>query len=319
MYLELGETKVLGTTVVSGTGNLDDACTWYTNTDEINPVNMYTGQVTGQQRAATVVPVGKLINETRYLVEINLICRETIYVKNYYDSTVDSALLDQIDDAVDFLNKVYNEDFFLYFEMDGLPQSYGRAGVDICPYGSGAACKSSIIPSQDCGTICMNHHKNVIRIATEAYDNLWERNHIIVLWSDCEYTGVYCTGMDGSDHLTLTGIAVTIRPDTSSDRLPIVQMIKNHDSNFSHVIKEYISITLAHEVAHTLGLGEIYNDSYGDNITDHKSSDGTCCIMAKLHADELINIYTNEQPLCDYCTQKLQNVEIHNDVYEATP
>jgi len=284
---------------------------------------MYTGQVTGQQRAKTVVPVGKRINGTRYLVEITLICGETIYVKNYYDSTVDSTLLDLIDDAIEFLNSVYNADFFLYFEMDGLPQTYSGIGIDACPHGSSAQCS---ILGNGCDTLCKKHHKNINAIGTEALEKLWERNHVVVFWSDAPSTGIFCYDIPNSDdepqsssiHLGVGGDGVTApHGHATEDHIafwPVIQITKIGVLGNARMQK--MSIILAHEIAHTLGLQEIYMDWYNDELSDHKILGETICIMAPFSTDTAGNILTADKPLCDYCTGKLLNIEIDDNVYE---
>jgi len=277
-------------------------------------LNMYTGQVTGQQRAKTVVPVGKRINGTRYLVEITLICRETIYIKNYYDSTVDSTLLDLIDDATDLLNNVYNEDFFLYFEMDGLPQNLVDAGVDVCPRGATHQCTQF-----DCGADCAEHHKNVNRIAEELLLPRWEKNHIVVMWSDVEKSGYYCYGSTETGHpgVGLGVPAITTPYGTGAESIafwPIIQILSlgNYRTNSAA-----ISLILAHEVAHTLGLQEIYMDAYNDGIEDHGRNGDAVCLMTKLDQKELAYYQAHAAlPLCDYCRGKVHDEIDGVDLFE---
>lgn len=276
---------------------------------------MDSGEITGNKRALSQYGVGITIDGKTYIFYFTGICRETIKVKNYYDSTVDIDIINLIDEAVAFLNDVYNDEFYLYFEMDGIPQHYSQAGVDICPRGCDKECKGSIIASKDCGDVCSEHHKNVDRIAKEAYENLWERNHVVVLWSDLEYTGVYCYG---ESHESVGTIAAAVSPFGQAGLttyLPIIQILVVNDGDRTNDM----AVNLAHEVAHTLGLQEVRNGFY-ENAGDH-TSDGKTCIMGVLNETErgiIVNgdVDVDVEPLCEFCVQQLKE-EIADDVYEA--
>ena len=91
-----------------------------------------------------------------------------------------------------------------------------------------------------------------------------------------------------------------------------------------------MAVSLAHEIAHTLYLGEVYDNFYGDDY-DHKNNNNSkYCIMNPLsHKDDYPNnpnkvvtedIYLNrytEDILCAYCTEKLQD-ECPENVYEIS-
>ena len=74
-----------------------------------------------------------------------------------------------------------------------------------------------------------------------------------------------------------------------------------------------MAILLAHEIAHTLGLQEVYKGAYG-NATAHNVD--MTCIMAKGHYDKVNVLYgSGEAALCSDCRGYLQD-EIPDDTYE---
>lgn len=328
LYVECGENPVLANTIVSGTGNLNSACTWHTNNDGINPVNMSTGQITTQKRAATVVAVSTAINNTLYISEINVVCKETVYVKNYYDSTIDLNLLNQIESAVLYLNTIYSQDYYLYFVMDGLPVSYQNSGVDICPQGNTSCCSST--PWGACGEDCTQHHKNVHRIADDLYTRYWNPNTVIVMWSNCQ-RAVYCCQAEGLDiygnieyfHKALSSYALVTLKENESGALvhqPVIQMltINNRDEFASSQCTDvmFMSIVLAHEVAHTLGLVEMYDN---EDYPDHDGNTGMQCIMEYADLETIDDIYRSiklgEGAFCPNCIYELTQC-IPDNAYE---
>ena len=89
----------------------------------------------------------------------------------------------------------------------------------------------------------------------------------------------------------------------------------------------YMSIILAHEIAHTLGLREVYANAYGDlSISsvghDHSGEDGLQCIMENtkfgLYDALYTSILNNAAAFCTYCNDKLTS-EIDHDIYSSLP
>ena len=247
-------------------------------------------------------------------------------MKNFYDSTMvtdDDRYLDLIPQAVEFLNYVYKDEFYLQFEMDGEPVRNPNAAVDICDNGTALYCRAST--ESNCAGVCSQHHKNVHRIANDLYDRYFERDHVIVSWSNCP-KNIYCQAVGGSEeygrpgqHTTIVAAAlVTLEGDRQQ---PVVQFlsIKEYVKNSSP--ETVMAITIAHEIAHTLGLDEVYNDSYGD-CSDHDGADGLQCVMENFSAEYSANAFYEGvkngtlSGLCDYCIEKLHS-EISADAYES--
>jgi len=79
---------------------------------------------------------------------------------------------------------------------------------------------------------------------------------------------------------------------------------------------------LAHEIAHTLHLDEVYKGVYPD-IDPEEHAEETCIMssLATLTSNDIQAIYSgvtagSHGGLCSTCIAKLKNVEISDDVYE---
>lgn len=173
-------------------------------------------------------------------------------------------------------------------------------------------------------------NKNVFGICNDLYSSFFEKNHVTVMWSDCP-ENVYCEDryIQVSDEIYLShtpissGLALVISRQTDEGvfPVPVVQVLSITRNSYldygdSDAAKEeYISIILAHEIAHTLGLGETYDTSSYDDAP-HESGGGELCIMKKFNNSTLESTYGLEQPLCDECMDILRS-EIVDDVYES--
>ena len=296
--------------------------TWSTQNADLS-VNAQ-GSIYASKRGEGVVTATATSGSLQYALTVNVTSVETIYVKNYYDSTYsgNTEKINKISTAVSFLNNVYYEEFYLKFEMDGPPVQYEYAGVDICPNGSNE-CNGT------CGTLCLMHHKNVFRIADELYTNYFEPNHIVVMWSDSE-ENVFCDSTSEA-HSATDVFACVIW--LGEHPIPVIQVLRNDPLNE----KESMAINLAHEVAHTLGLKEIYLNKYNDDeeciatnsegkiihTTRHACMiKNDYCIMKNYNCNDQEMLYflavnDVESALCDYCIDKLHTRAISEDVYES--
>ena len=273
------------------------------------------GTVTTNNRGIANITASGTAAGKQFSINVKVTSIETVYVKNLYDSTYsgNTEKISNISTAVSFLNLVYYDEFQLKFVMDGSPVQYEYAGVDICPNGADE-CDSN------CGSSCKSHHKNVFRIAEELYNEYFDANHIVVLWSD-SIAANYC-GSRSDLHFPCFAMSAVV--SLEGHLLPIVQMFYNDPDKEI----ESMSINLAHEVAHTLGLKEIYNNDYEDdsivNGTPWHDNDETgMCIMKSYETIDVSDLYRQTladeaSALCDYCIGKLHTEAIQDrDLYES--
>ncbi|MBP3305771.1 MAG: hypothetical protein J6L24_07365 [Oscillospiraceae bacterium] len=134
---------------------------------------------------------------------------------------------------------------------------------------------------------------------------------------------MYCTAYSETDlHAAIYLALVTLVPDGNTMRhRPVAQILTiNAIPDLDTVnYKAVMSINLAHEVAHTMGLREIYSNYYGD-ATNHAGDEGMQCIMELVDPDSISSlwssIYNEEAPaLCDYCINKLNTV-MYSDAFD---
>lgn len=306
VYMEYDTTGVVVQPLVSGAGT----DLRYSSSDTSVATIDSSGNIAATKRGTTTITVSVTIDDQRYQEQFTLFVQETISVINLIDSTITDDIYALIDDAVAFLNDVYQERFFLHFILDGAPYLYPLAAVDECPHGSEEDCDNT------CSRDCSQHHKNVNRIADELYQRFWERNHIVVVWSNCQ-NRLFCYEADNGIHSLSSAVAL-VTPYNSSpgykDFQPIIQLLRI-DGNTPEEQRVFMSSVLAHEVAHTLGLQEIYTNFYGDVEESHGGNSEINCFM-RGWASKNWEIFQEDILLCPYCAEKLEGEIADRDLYE---
>ena len=216
------------------------------------------------------------------------------YVVNYYESSLLSPIThsilstDEADitNAVEFLNAVYN-DFGISFELDGSPIYYENAISDDCPNSSGCT-------DESCGSDCRGqHHNNIRRISDQLYEDDRENSHVYVMWTK-KSRNTFCKTENGV-HKPNSYLGVVY-----GDR-PVVFMMSGSKNQKSK------ALILAHEIAHTLGLPDVYNNPGHDVENDY------VCVMEKYYSAEANEFYTeildgSALPFCPSCTSSLSTL-----------
>ena len=307
--------NAIGLKVFTG---IESAINWYSNDTSIASVVSASGTITGYKRDNVTITATSIHNGITYQVQYIANVIETIYVVNLYDSTLenDTDKLNNISKAVDFLNIVYEDEFNLHFVMDGAPVQYANAAVDVCPLGDQEC-------NEQCGDFCCDtHHKNIFTIAKSIYREKFERNHLVVMWSDSP-AWTFCASFS-IEHSTTKALACVVAP--YGPPIPVVQVLTIHESTDNG--EAFMAINLAHEVAHTLGLREIYRNDYSDDATyegipqhGNTANQYFRCIMKSYDGFNPVDFYNqalvgHERPLCTYCSQKLHS-EIPSKAYES--
>ena len=285
-----------------------------------------TGKLEGKNRGRVNISVSATLDGAVYTQSFDMIVRETISVINVMDSTISDEIYNDISGAVNFLNEIYDA-YFLHFVSDGAPYLDPWAAVDNCPHGNEIDCDN------DCGDLCDNHHFNVNRIAEDLYERFWRKNAVVVMWSNSPFN-VFCwcyerAGTLGGivhSHQPLGAYAVQSLSKNSDGELipmPVVQMINiNNGVTFGENCTQLqlMAIVLAHEVAHTLGLEEMYDNP---DYPDHDGADTKMlCIMEAIRDENRDHLSTFYQQImldgvtafCSTCLNKL--LDIPNDAYE---
>ena len=154
------------------------------------------------------------------------------------------------------------------------------------------------------------------------------------MWSNCK-EGTYCehteeTAANGQKYYlhneNYTYLALVPFEEVGDDRvfMPVIQFLTvNQHSLLSDdvPIREFMSITLAHEMAHTLGMSDVYNNYFYSHVSGHSGYDETQCVMSTFDEDNARTYYEsvvdeNATALCDDCKEILHE-EMVDDLYES--
>ena len=304
----LDDLDELGLSLVSAiNGKQASSIVWEVDNTTIAGIYPYSGIVLGNKRGETIIRASITIGTDEFVCGYKLRVQESIVINSFYDASFSYNTTTQgyINDAVDFLNTIYN-DFYLRFENGGDAQSYASLNFETNPHTSTGACTYD-----GCGELCKDHHNNIHRIAGDLYDNCWSRNSVVVLWSDSS-SHIYCSG--DLWHETTSALALVTLVNNAGVFVPqpIVQIL-NLDTDDECAIQNLMAVLLAHEIAHTLGLQEVYNGDYGDSTAHNVDM---TCIMARVHYDKVNALYgSGGAALCLDCRGYLQD-EIPDDTYE---
>jgi hypothetical protein len=110
-------------------------------------------------------------------------------------------------------------------------------------------------------------------------------------------------------------------------RYPVIQILYCERENFE--INDVMSIVLAHEVAHTLGLGEVYGNINGNSQDidvshsydyDPDADNNFECVMKIFegNASGFSNrINSSSDAFCDGCIDKIHNHIDGKDLYQS--
>jgi hypothetical protein len=138
------------------------------------------------------------------------------------------------------------------------------------------------------------------------------------MWSDYPNDTFCYLDYYGLHHTTQAlGLVTKVSVDGVAVSQPIIQVINlNHtDGSNSCSIYNLMSLVLAHEIAHTLGMREVYEGYYGD-ATSHRDKSERC-IMSSLHYENIDQIVANGlNALCPSCRSHLASELDGKDVYE---
>ncbi len=221
-----------------------------------------------------------------------------VYIDNYYDASVSSAIRQSwIPEANEFVSV----GFWNTFLIDVVPAN-SLTYFAQCPADS-PDCKDDKDQPCDaeCGTECGSHHKNVYNILDTLADNSSvEAGHTRFLWTDRAY-GAYCVGNDTMDGWLAVNqgnramyFTMTIAGETAAVR----------DAR--------LGIMMMHEISHAFGMYEAYD------VTGHDQGDAYICVMERYESDEVVDFYDDilrgvgASAYCESCLDAMEEC-----VYDA--
>ncbi len=248
-----------------------------------------------------------------------------ISLVNYYDSSFDQSLVANIEAANCFAAQVFSKVFSLSIRIDG-NATYLQSRADKCKITG--RCDGS------CGGGNPGHCKDVVAMARDIFDKPGRENsHIYIMWANRDQSS-YCSRMtkDGQEiHDTnIDYYGSVFKPEDKYYPVVVINTIPDVDGDDSVAIESRqqmaMSLMLAHEIAHTLGLDEAYDD-------DSHCSDGSNCIMNRLETKNhrsdnyYITFYndiikyldeeSDESPFCEDCTAGIEELLATNQPIEG--
>ncbi len=264
---------------------------------------------------ADTVELEDYVNDDTYTDEWELY-NVVISMVNYYDSSFDAALVEMIDDANTFVTNLYEEQFGISIKMDGAATQY-ESRADSCSAGGHCTgnCESD-----------GKHCQDVFALAEDLLNNTNENNHIYILWANREM-GYYCQNSSGTstacDAFTAYGAVPFTEPANNQDPdlreyKPTVVITTIPGENAGQQLMA-MSLILAHEVAHTLSMSEVYtyDDEHDDDVYD--------CIMHSFVNTDVADEYhykyfynqiisgSDDTPFCEDCAIEMDRILTSNE------
>ena len=262
---------------------------------------------------ADTVELEDYVNDDTYTDEWELY-NVVISMVNYYDSSFDAELVANIEDANNFVTNLYKEQFEISIKMDGAATQY-ESLADSCS------------AEGHCTGNCESdgkHCQDVFALAEDLLNNTNENNHIYILWAN-RPLGTYCkySPTNSGEYATFDAYACVPFTEPNNN-------LENYRREYKPAVfiatlpngtideqKMAMCIFLAHEIAHTLSMPEVYIDD-NDHTARHGDYD---CIMDEYENDDydLSDFYTNilpyvlnngagnNLPFCEDCETELDS------------
>ena len=169
---------------------------------------------------------------------------------HYYDSTMPLTLVNRIPDAAEALNTAFYKQFGITIYTEGSPTLRSDL-TDACLEEIGNPCVD------DCG---LTHHKDIQWIASQLSQELLYNNQRIAFWTD-RPRGTYCNHRNGIHELLETNDDDDIK-EAVTPGYGHVMIFMDVRPNVAPVDKQtaWMGITVIHEMAHTFGMDDRYED-----------------------------------------------------------
>ncbi len=243
---------------------------------------------------------------------------KAFYIDNHYDESIlyrmdgtfHNSIRQRITSANVFVTQVY-ESLGVCVESSGNSVLQTGLLAESCPRGD-------LLP---CDGNCDMAHKDIMQMAVEVYNELPRKNnHLSVLWAD-RPSSVYTYG-NGSlpDNASAYHLDLNDVDYPSIAFLSISKRIPNEITD-RKTLKAIMAVSLAHEVAHALGLYEAsqLTDENGNEI--HTTAMEVKCMMNYMNPDVMEEFYNDAlvkevSYFCDDCTAYLED-SIPNIIYKG--
>ena len=278
-----------------------------TLSSNIATYNVLNKKLTGVLIDSATESFQKAVGSTVYSLDFTLKVLPSSSVVAYYDNaTFTPQWRTYLPGIADFYNDVFREEVGYYFGKDDTPTAYNSSLLAACPNGVTSQCDSTCGYSTSCRT---THHKNLGRLTAEI--SAGNTTSTFMYWRGDSPT-VFC-GSRGPDfeydpmhvHTALDEGMQGVVYDNQN-----VAFFFETPETVPEKIRANLALTAAHELAHTLGLREVYSNEYGDN-SNHDVKDGLACVMEAFEPGDYEKdfyedvIADEDTAFCNYCIGKL--------------
>ena len=197
-------------------------------------------------------------------------------IVNYYDDSLSVSQVADIEVATQFVVELYKDQFNIDYQIDSVAQE-----------------NNSFLNGATCAT---GAHIDALEVYFNVYNSPRENSHVYTLWTN--NPGSYCmisnSNQDEPDDSELGALAFVV------NHWPVIMMTDLlEDEPYDGFQTALMSINLAHEMAHTLGYDDVYNNEGHD-------SENYQCIMSKVITAQTVEFYNDiisgeAEPFCPSC------------------
>lgn len=334
LYMRVDEDSIAeGTDIVVSTDSVTDGALWKIQKLNNGSFTFSPKNGVNTNRVAVVyerpiledtVELEGYVEDDAYIDEWELY-NLVISMVNYYDSSFNNDLIENIEFANKFVTDLYEKQFEISIKMDGVAIHLEDARADECT--ETGCCEGN------CSNSDGQHCKDVFVITDDLLNAPRENNHIYILWANRE-KGTYCqsTAVDNNEDDTFYGFACVpfTEPRENLDNYrrdykPAVFVATIPGESIEEQ-KKAMCIILAHEIAHTLSMPEVYTE-----VSDHTAYFGDFdCIMDEYENEnyDLSHFYNDVYsyihndgdtfPFCEDCELELKSCLAINEPISRT-
>ena len=304
-YITVGSTVTLediglAFNVYSGDRMASDQIVWTKESGaSCLSINQITGVITGIARGTALITGATAYGNIEVYITVTSPPTTDFVFINHYDSTFlgDTELIGYIDEAVGFVNQCFQRQFGVAFDVLTVPYYREKNLVVSCPNGDNVSCHDESV----CGSLCNSeHHKNKYLVANSLYSSDIPDNHVLVFWTN-HASETYCA----DNFLSESAAGVY-------NHRPVIHFMVRLDSPVTEEQDETLlgmSLTLAHEFTHTLGMEDLY-------YTEHEKYNTYECVMQSYqyyHPDNMWDFYEKVKDgdgnlFCTSCANRLSEL-----------
>lgn len=244
-----------------------------------------------------------------------------VYIDHYYDSSINSnsLFIPVISYITPEVIASYKKLFDVDIEVAQEPTFCSSIIADQCNKASASPCDSN------CATSCSGHHKNLVKVISSINNQIPRKNgHMITFWTH-RPVGAYCLADEDTRQHTITDALGAVNFYNPQIAL-MLRFVPIYGEDIENEYAPEAFITLSHELAHTFGMEEVYDNGYVEvegsdelwddpTIPNHDATNQMVCVMERLknnYAADFYNKISNGY-ISAFCPSCSLSMEIYTD------